>query len=48
MAGFGYDMQSDESYSGNSLVVSNLTMAIQIPEEDAEVNVAMGGFHLYR
>ena len=44
MAGFGYDMQSDENYSGNSLVVSNLTMAIQIPEEDAEVNVAMGDF----
>lgn len=44
MAGFGYDMQSDENYSGNALVVSNLSMAMEIPEEDAAINMAMGDF----
>ncbi|MEO3417241.1 DUF2125 domain-containing protein [Roseovarius sp. CAU 1744] len=44
MAGFGYDMQAEEDYSAGALTVSNLTMAMQIPEEDVSISIAMGGF----
>ncbi|WP_120499853.1 DUF2125 domain-containing protein [Roseovarius sp. EL26] len=42
MAGFGYEVEATENQSGNQLVVSDLTMKVDIPDEEADVSITMG------
>jgi len=42
MSDFGYDMQSTESANSAGLTVSDITMGIQIPDEDVTINISMG------
>ena len=42
MAGFGYEIEATENQSGGELVVSDITMTIDIPEEEGDVSITMG------
>jgi hypothetical protein len=39
MSGFGYAVEADESMSGDTLTVSDITMTMDIPEEEGQVSV---------
>lgn len=41
MTGFGYQIDADESRSGDTLVVSGLAMSFDLPEDDAVVTMTM-------
>ena len=44
MAGFGYEMTSSESISGDTLTVSDVTMSMQLPDEEMGIRVTIGEF----
>ncbi|WP_157706259.1 DUF2125 domain-containing protein [Roseovarius faecimaris] len=41
MTGFGYTIDGSEAASGGTLTVSDVTMSMQIPEEDASVSMTL-------
>lgn len=42
MASSGYEVEAEENRSGDTLTVADLTMSLDIPEEDASVSFVMG------
>ncbi len=42
LASSGYEVSGEEDQSGDALTVSNITMSMAIPEEDATISVNMG------
>ncbi|MFD1156535.1 DUF2125 domain-containing protein [Roseovarius aestuarii] len=44
MAGFGYEVQADESTSGDTLAVDNLTMTVAVPEEQGSMTMSLSQF----
>ncbi|AUC52823.1 hypothetical protein CDO87_06280 [Sagittula sp. P11] len=41
MSGFGYEVSATETVSGDTLTVTDITMTVPVPEEDASVGVTM-------
>jgi hypothetical protein len=46
LASSGYEVSADEATSGDTLTVSNLKLTLQIPDEDATVNLAIPSIDL--
>lgn len=42
MTGFGYDVQSSESMSGDTLTVSDIAMTVVLPEDEGTVHLTFG------
>ncbi|MEP5008638.1 MAG: hypothetical protein ABJR08_05835, partial [Roseobacter sp.] len=42
LSGFGYDVSAQEKTDGNTLNVNDLTLGMQIPDEDGTVSIDMG------
>lgn len=44
MAGFGYAVDAEESYSGSTLTVKDLSMQVDLPEVEGSMTMSMGQF----
>ncbi len=44
MVGFGYVVEADEAYSGDTLTVRDISMGLDLPEVDGTMTMSMGQF----
>jgi len=43
MSGFGYDLSSNETMSGDTLTITDITMSTSLPDDNGSLDLKMGG-----